>query len=73
MREPDILTQQQLNAAGCSTPDCGHDHSTLHLSPQCHPGSPSFASYDKSDGTLTMTCAVCDELVTRVLIARALQ
>ena len=45
----------------------------LNLRQQCHPGAPVFAAYDKSDGTLTLTCAVCDGFATRILVARALQ
>jgi hypothetical protein len=31
------LSKQELDAMGCSIPDCGHDHSIIYLNPRCHP------------------------------------
>jgi hypothetical protein len=63
------LTQKTLDQQGCGTPNCGHDHTTLHLLPMCHPHGNLKASYNKSTGVLTIICARCSKLVAEVEVA----
>ena len=57
------LTRRDLDAAGCGTPNCGHDHSVLYLHSRCHPEARTKVSYHKVTGTLRVRCGRCDALV----------
>lgn len=63
------LSRKQLDAAGCGTPNCGHDHTVLHLHSVCHPAAGSRASYDKLTGLLTIECRRCQKLIAQVKVA----
>lgn len=65
------LTADVLEQMGCSTPDCGHDHSELYLHSHCHPDAPVWPHYIKADHMLIFECAECDKEVARVLVATA--
>jgi hypothetical protein len=67
---PEIKDQQrgpvsrtELDAMGCGTPGCTHDHSTLYLTPGCHPGSGTFVHYLKEHGYIIVECAECEKPV----------
>lgn len=62
-------TQKELNASGCGTPNCGHDHSELYLHQRCHPGGKLSAKYTKATGSLTVMCAVCETPVAVIAVA----
>lgn len=64
MRTP--LTQKTLGYMHCSTPGCT-DCSELWFHSRCHPGSPTYSCY--SEGTMTITCAVCNEQVATLAVA----
>jgi len=64
-----VLTQKELNAAGCGIPNCDHDHSILFFHSRCHPGRPIRAHYTKATGIITAKCAVCDRLVGEIKVA----
>jgi hypothetical protein len=60
-----VITRAYLDEAGCSTPNCGHDHSIVYLHQRCHPLKGHYVKYDKATGMLTLECVVCDKpLVT---------
>lgn len=63
------LHREQLDRAGCATPNCGHDHTVLFLSGECHPGASGNISYSKLTGTISVTCFVCDKPVAEVAVA----
>jgi hypothetical protein len=63
------LTRKRLDVAGCSEPNCGHDHTVLFLHSACHPSAGTKVSYDKRTGSLTIACRRCDKLVAEVKVA----
>ena len=63
------LTCRQLDATGCSKPNCGHDHSVIFLHAACHPSAGTRVSYDKPTGLLTVACRRCQKLVAQVKVA----
>jgi hypothetical protein len=62
------LTQLELFHGGCSTPDCGHDHSTLYINQHCHEHAGLDVCYIKAEGILRMECHVCEKLVVDVKV-----
>lgn len=64
------LTREQLDKLGCNTPGCTCDDSELVIRSRCHDEAPTWAWYDKRDGTLTVKCAVCDSTVAVVQVAQ---
>jgi hypothetical protein len=48
-----------LDAMGCGTPGCTHDHSSLYLHSECHSEAPMWARYDKVNGALILECSIC--------------
>ena len=67
-----ILTQKELNQAGCGIPNCDHDHSVLFLHSRCHMGRPTTVRYIKETGTISVRCAVCDSVVAEIKVAHEL-
>jgi len=63
------LSREQLDVAGCSEPNCGHDHTVLFLHSVCHPKAGTRASYDKRTGLLAVACNRCLKLVAQVKVA----
>lgn len=63
------LTRNQLDAAGCATPNCGHDHTVLYLLGACHPKAATSAVYDKRTGTIKLTCHECERPVAEIAVA----
>jgi len=68
--ESAVLTRDDLDLFRCSTPNCGHDHTIIYLNPGCYIDGGVDAFYDKRDGTLTLSCNVCDEPFATLQIAR---
>jgi hypothetical protein len=60
------VTKQDLNAAGCGSEGCGHDHSVLYLHPGCHVGSATIVRYEKKTEELVIECNTCEKEVVRV-------
>lgn len=58
----------ELDASGCETPNCMHDHTTLYLHSGCHPGAGLEARYEKKIGALFFNCAECDREVGSVWV-----
>ena len=54
------IGKAELNAMGCETPNCDHDHSILYLHPGCHPQAGVCAAYRKRDGVVVLECAACE-------------
>ena len=52
----------------CTDPDCS---SVMVVSSACHPRACLRAEYHKSDGTLRMSCGVCNQPVLAFKIANA--
>lgn len=65
----DALTREDLDAVGCDTPGCTHDHSVLVMNASCHPMAGLCVAYDKRSGALRITCGRCDKPVARVSVA----
>jgi hypothetical protein len=63
------LTRRQLDAAGCSTPDCGHDHTLLFFHGRCHPQADTDAYYDKRDHCVHIICAACEKPISTIKVA----
>lgn len=64
------LTQVELNEAGCGTPNCGHDHSILHVHSRCHTYSKGVnLKYIKALGELVAECRQCGKLIARFKVA----
>jgi hypothetical protein len=66
MAKARTVTKSEMNASGCATPNCGHDHSILYLHAGCHPSSPTWVRYEKAIETLIITCHNCDKEVVRI-------
>ena len=64
------MTREQLDRSGCDMPDCGHDHSVLHIRSRCHPKDGLRAEYEKATGECVLKCDRCRTQVVRLLIAR---
>lgn len=64
-----MLTRKDLDASGCGTPDCGHDHSELYLVAQCHPSANVEVRYVKATGWLAVHCAKCKKLIVNIEVA----
>lgn len=60
------VTKEDLNAAGCAQPNCGHDHSVIYLHPGCHVGSTTIARYEKATEELILECNTCEKEVMRL-------
>ncbi len=58
------LSRLDLDAAGCGTPNCGHDHTVLYLTAACHPRAGHEVSYDKR---------ICKKSVAQIRVAAAPQ
>jgi hypothetical protein len=62
-----VMNREALDAAGCGTPNCTHDHSILYLVPKCH-GGPVEVHYNKKIGEIVVQCAECGKLVARIAL-----
>jgi hypothetical protein len=60
------VTKEQLDASGCSSPNCNHDHSTLYIHAVCHISSAVCVKYEKKTGLIIVECAECDKEVIRI-------
>jgi hypothetical protein len=63
------LTQTELDAQGCGTPNCGHDHSVLWLHGACHPSLGTRVAYHKTTGVLEITCRRCHRHIATIEVA----
>lgn len=64
------LTQGKLDSMTCTNATCDHkDHTGLFLTQSCHPKAGVFAMYSREDGTLKITCRVCNKHVASVEVA----
>jgi hypothetical protein len=61
-----VITKEDLNASGCATPNCGHDHSVLYLHGGCHISAATTVRYEKVIETLIIDCAKCGKEITRI-------
>ncbi len=64
------LFREDLDATGCETPDCNHDHSIIYLHSRCHPRKGYAARYEKASGILRIECAVCERAIAEVAVAK---
>lgn len=69
MIEYKILTQVDMNKAGCDAPNCKEDHTILYMIPQCHKFAGNEVYYNKETGTLTLLCSLCGSLVATIKVA----
>jgi hypothetical protein len=61
-----VITKEEMNAAGCGSPGCTHDHSVLYLTAECHPHGGLEVRFEKATEQLVITCFVCEGEVTTV-------
>jgi hypothetical protein len=61
-----VITKEELNDAGCGTPNCNHNHSTLYLHGGCHINALTSVRYEKKIETLIIECGACEEEVVRI-------
>jgi hypothetical protein len=61
----------ELEAMGCETPGCTHDHSVIYMASHCHPGGGLFVKFVKDVGALIMECKVCRQPVGGVWVGEA--
>lgn len=64
-----VQTRSRLDKMGCSTPNCGHDHSELFLVPVCHERAGLEVKYVKATGYLILTCNECGKLAGTIEVA----
>ena len=64
-----LVGKSVLDAAGCDTPNCAHDHSILYLHGLCHPESNREVFYEKASGQLVVACHECKKEIVRVEVA----
>jgi hypothetical protein len=63
------LTRTELDQIGCENPDCDHrEDPELFLHSVCHPNVPTWVSYDRLVGALTVRCADCERVVVVVAV-----
>jgi hypothetical protein len=62
-----VLTREDLDRRTCDVPGCTETHGPLWLHGSCHPNGTLSANYHK--GVLTLICAVCGTVVTRMKVA----
>ncbi len=60
------MTRADLDALECNEPGCTKTSHEVHLSGVCHPRMPSNVVY--KNGTLIMSCAICNEVVAEVSV-----
>lgn len=72
MHERDTpLTASQMNQFRCTEPGCRTpDHPELIFHSTCHPDIPTWATYEKASRTLRISCAACDHVIMRILVAQ---
>lgn len=64
------MTRENLDRAQCDQPGCNHkDHPELVLMGACHPRKPTYVTYIRATGCLSITCGVCRQLVTVIQVA----
>lgn len=63
------LKRAELDRAGCSDPDCAHDHSVLYLRSRCHTNAPVEVRYEKQSAEIVVTCKFCKREVARIEVA----
>jgi hypothetical protein len=56
-----VITKGDLNSSGCSSPNCGHDHSELFLHSSCHIGAGTYVKYVKATERLHISCSQCEK------------
>ena len=67
---PKPLTQENLAVATCNNPDCRHGGDCqMFVHGRCHPGDPTWVSYSKQTGLLSVRCAICEDLIVQFLVA----
>ncbi len=64
------LTRERLDELRCSCgkPDCGE----IFLHSNCHREAGTVSVYDQKTGIISIRCVVCQKLVVRILVAKAL-
>lgn len=62
------IGKAELDAMGCGTPGCAHDHSQLYLHSECHSGAPMWGRYDKKQGALILECSICGTIAGAVWV-----
>jgi len=62
------VSRAELDPMKCGTPGCDCP-GPLILCGRCHPGRPTLASYDWTTGLLTLACAKCRKVITRIAVA----
>jgi hypothetical protein len=66
-----MLYVEDLDRMHCTNPLCEHrDHRTLILHSRCHPQIPTWATYDREQEAVVITCAVCATRLTTIAVAR---
>jgi hypothetical protein len=62
-----LLTKTELDSIHCDNPECSHkEDDFIHIHPDCHPGMPVHAAYDKIQGALVLCCAICGKPLVMV-------
>lgn len=56
-------------AQGCGHPGCTYDHSTLYLTPLCHPGARVKVSITRGQTYFTVACAECEAIIAQIQVA----
>jgi hypothetical protein len=68
----EVLTQEDMKGV-CADPGCDDPtHTRLNLVASCHPECGMIVSYEKTNGTLIVSCAHCQADVVTFLIAPSL-
>jgi hypothetical protein len=69
MEDVMALTCEQLDPAGCGSPNCNHDHTVLYLYARCHPNAGAMVSYDKRTSSIRVMCRRCKAEIAEVAVA----
>ena len=62
------LKREDLDTKECMDPKCAHRDHRFVVSGQCHPGAPTWASYE-GEGVLRFDCAICRKLIVEIEVA----
>lgn len=71
MTKPLMLQDLEQAVCHCGAEDCSNQE--LYFHGACHPGSPVAVSYKKGSGFLTISCAICDELIAEVKVSTEME
>lgn len=63
-----ILTRKEMDGMKCMVPGCMCGGIVV-IHSQCHITEPTWVNYDPACGCITIKCAKCDKVITKIKVA----